>query len=154
MQVSESGASDLVLLNGSSESAVLRLRVPPQQVQAQQSSKPKSSPWILTLLALQTLRWVLFPQSSQSPGLEKAVFEVLVHSISTWILSDSLPVSQLRTESNVLFLGWFWFSDVMGYCQCAEVHSVNLHFQKWHWIMWCMGYLEQVSSMCWFFPLT
>ncbi|KAK3514315.1 hypothetical protein QTP70_014168 [Hemibagrus guttatus] len=56
VQILESEGSNLVLLNGSSESAALRLRVPPQQVQAQQSSKPKSSPWILTLLALQTLR--------------------------------------------------------------------------------------------------
>ncbi|KAF5906371.1 X-box-binding protein 1, partial [Clarias magur] len=54
-KVLESGASDLVLLNGSSESAALRLRVPPQQVQAQQSSKLRSSPWILTFLTLQTL---------------------------------------------------------------------------------------------------
>ncbi|KAF7687207.1 hypothetical protein HF521_014435 [Silurus meridionalis] len=55
VQVLESGKNDLVLLNGSSESAALRLRVPPQQVQAQLSSKLKSSPWILTFLALQTL---------------------------------------------------------------------------------------------------
>lgn len=45
------------------------------------------------------------PKQSISRITEKAVFEVLVHSISTQILSDSLPVSQLRTESNVLFLG-------------------------------------------------
>ncbi|KAK3539315.1 hypothetical protein QTP86_034633 [Hemibagrus guttatus] len=65
VQILESEGSNLVLLNGSSESAALRLRVPPQQVQAQQSSKPKSSPWILTLLALQTLSALfLFPPQS------------------------------------------------------------------------------------------
>ncbi|KAI4882481.1 hypothetical protein NFI96_025720 [Prochilodus magdalenae] len=55
VQVVESVVNDLVLVAGSSESAALRLRVPPQQVQAQPSSSPKSSPLILTLLAMQTL---------------------------------------------------------------------------------------------------
>ncbi|TRY84668.1 hypothetical protein DNTS_003186 [Danionella cerebrum] len=52
----ESTVNDLEMVTGSSESAALRLRVPPQQVQAQQSPNLKSSPWILTALALQTLR--------------------------------------------------------------------------------------------------
>lgn len=41
---------------GSSESAALRLRVPPQQVQAQQSLNLKTSQWIQTVLTLQTMR--------------------------------------------------------------------------------------------------
>ncbi|KAK1792448.1 hypothetical protein P4O66_012082 [Electrophorus voltai] len=55
VQAIESGAGDLVLVTGSSESAVLRLRVPLQQVQAQSSSKLKTLPWSLVFLALQTL---------------------------------------------------------------------------------------------------
>ncbi|KAM9744593.1 X-box-binding protein 1 [Menidia menidia] len=41
---------------GSSESAVLRLRVPPQQVQAQLSLNLKTSQWIQIVLTLQTMR--------------------------------------------------------------------------------------------------
>ncbi|KAF7464483.1 Hypothetical predicted protein [Marmota monax] len=41
---------------GSAESAALRLRAPLQQVQAQLSSPQNISPWILTVLTLQTLR--------------------------------------------------------------------------------------------------
>lgn len=41
---------------GSSESAALRLRVPPQQVQAQQSLNLKTSQWIQMVLTLQTMR--------------------------------------------------------------------------------------------------
>lgn len=41
---------------GSSESAALRLRVPPQQVQAQQFLNLKTSQWIQAVLTLQTMR--------------------------------------------------------------------------------------------------
>lgn len=51
----ESKVSDLGLVTGSSESAALRLRVPPQQVQAQQLPNLKTSPWILTALTLQMM---------------------------------------------------------------------------------------------------
>lgn len=73
VQVLESAVSDLGLVTGSSESAALRLRVPPQQVQAQQSPNLKTSPWILTALALQTLSlisylvfWTSLTQNSSS----------------------------------------------------------------------------------------
>uniref|UniRef100_A0A673H644 X-box-binding protein 1 n=1 Tax=Sinocyclocheilus rhinocerous TaxID=307959 RepID=A0A673H644_9TELE len=73
VQVLESEVSDLGLVTGSSESAALRLRVPPQQVQAQQSPNLKTSPWILSALALQTLSlisclvfWTSLTQSSSS----------------------------------------------------------------------------------------
>ncbi|MCI4392881.1 hypothetical protein PGIGA_G00151060 [Pangasianodon gigas] len=88
VQVLESGASDLVLLNGSSESAALRLRVPPQQVQAQQSSKPKSSPWILTLLTLQTLSLIsclaFWTSLNQSCSSKKLRSQTLLSS-SCWL---------------------------------------------------------------------
>uniref|UniRef100_H3DDV2 X-box-binding protein 1 n=1 Tax=Tetraodon nigroviridis TaxID=99883 RepID=H3DDV2_TETNG len=45
---------------GSSESAALRLRVPPQQVQAQQLPKLKTSQWIQAVLILQTLSLICF----------------------------------------------------------------------------------------------
>ncbi|XDV21310.1 hypothetical protein PO909_026425 [Leuciscus waleckii] len=73
VQVLESAVSDLGLVTGSSESAALRLRVPPQQVQTQQSPNLKTSPWILSALALQTLSlisclvfWTSLTQSSSS----------------------------------------------------------------------------------------
>lgn len=55
VQVLESSVMDAVLGIGSSESAVLRLRVPPQQVQAQISQNLKTSQWIQLVLTLQTL---------------------------------------------------------------------------------------------------
>lgn len=51
-----SDGNDAGLGIGSSESAVLRLRVPPQQVQAQQSLNLKTSQWIQIVLTLQTVR--------------------------------------------------------------------------------------------------
>nr|ARA91383.1 XBP1u [Cyprinus carpio] len=73
VQVLEAAVSDLGLVTGSSESAALRLRVPPQQVQTQQSPNLKTSPWILTALAVQTLSlisclvfWTSLTQSSSS----------------------------------------------------------------------------------------
>lgn len=51
-----STGNDAGLGVGSSESAVLRLRVPPQQVQAQQSLNLKTSQWIQIVLTLQTMR--------------------------------------------------------------------------------------------------
>ena len=55
VQVLESSGMDAGLETGSSESAVLRLRVPPQQVQAHLSYL-KTSQWIQLVLTLQTLR--------------------------------------------------------------------------------------------------
>ncbi|XP_067084173.1 X-box-binding protein 1 [Osmerus mordax] len=54
VQVLESNGMDAGLETGSSESAVLRLRVPPQQVQAHLSYL-KTSQWIQLVLTLQTL---------------------------------------------------------------------------------------------------
>lgn len=51
-----SNGSDAGLGTGSSESAALRLRVPPQQVQAQQFVNLKTSQWIQMVLTLQTMR--------------------------------------------------------------------------------------------------
>lgn len=72
-QAVESGVGSFGVGIGSSESAVLRLCVPPQQVQAQQSSSQKSLPWTLAVLALQTLSlisclasWTSSTQSSSS----------------------------------------------------------------------------------------
>ncbi|KAM4616605.1 LOW QUALITY PROTEIN: X-box-binding protein 1 [Polymixia lowei] len=55
VQVLVSGGNDAGLGIGSSESAVLRLRVPPQQVQAQQFLNLKTSQWIQMVLTLQTM---------------------------------------------------------------------------------------------------
>nr|WBG67107.1 X-box binding protein 1 [Acanthopagrus schlegelii] len=55
---------------GSSESAALRLCVPPQQVQAQQSLNLKTSQWIQTVLTLQTMSliccWAFWTSLTQS----------------------------------------------------------------------------------------
>ncbi|GAA6071702.1 X-box-binding protein 1 [Tachysurus ichikawai] len=88
VQMLESDVGDLVLLNGSSESAALRLRVPPQQVQAQQSSKPKSSPWILTLLTLQTLSLIsclaFWTSLNQSCSSKKVRSQTPLSSFCWW----------------------------------------------------------------------
>ncbi|KAM6931315.1 X-box-binding protein 1 [Xenentodon cancila] len=55
---------------GSSESAALRLRVPPQQVQAQQPLNLKTSQWIQIVLMLQTMSlicyWAFWTSLTQS----------------------------------------------------------------------------------------
>ena len=54
--VQGSGGDEAGLGVGSSESAALRLRVPPQQVQAQHPLNLKTSQWIQMVLTLQTMR--------------------------------------------------------------------------------------------------
>lgn len=52
----ESQVDEIGLVTGSAESAALRLRVPLQQVQAQQSPFLTNSTWILMAVTLQILR--------------------------------------------------------------------------------------------------
>uniref|UniRef100_A0AAY5KAN1 X-box-binding protein 1 n=1 Tax=Esox lucius TaxID=8010 RepID=A0AAY5KAN1_ESOLU len=70
VQVLEASGIDAVLGIGSSESAVLRLRVPPQQAQAQHISNLKISQWIQIVLTLQTLSliscWAFWTSLTQS----------------------------------------------------------------------------------------
>ncbi|CAN9512962.1 unnamed protein product [Ophioblennius macclurei] len=65
-----SNGNDAGLGIGSSESAALRLRVPPQQVQAQQSLNLKTSQWIQMVLTLQTMSlicyWAFWTSLTQS----------------------------------------------------------------------------------------
>ncbi|KAM4578806.1 LOW QUALITY PROTEIN: X-box-binding protein 1 [Fundulus diaphanus] len=65
-----STGNDAGLGIGSSESAALRLRVPPQQVQAQQSPNLKTSQWIQMVLTLQTMSliccWAFWTSLTQS----------------------------------------------------------------------------------------
>uniref|UniRef100_A0A3B4Y7P9 X-box-binding protein 1 n=1 Tax=Seriola lalandi dorsalis TaxID=1841481 RepID=A0A3B4Y7P9_SERLL len=70
VQVLLSTGNDAGLGIGSSESAALRLRVPPQQVQAQQSLNLKTSQWIQMVLTLQTMSlicyWAFWTSLTQS----------------------------------------------------------------------------------------
>ncbi|KAM8865603.1 LOW QUALITY PROTEIN: X-box-binding protein 1 [Synchiropus picturatus] len=70
VQVLLSTGSEAGLGIGSSESAALRLRVPPQQVQAQQFLNLKTSQWIQMVLTLQTLSlicsWAFWTSLAQS----------------------------------------------------------------------------------------
>uniref|UniRef100_A0A4W6E8V1 X-box-binding protein 1 n=1 Tax=Lates calcarifer TaxID=8187 RepID=A0A4W6E8V1_LATCA len=70
VQVLLSTGNDTGLGIGSSESAALRLRVPPQQVQAQQSLNLKTSQWIQMVLTLQTMSlicsWAFWTSLTQS----------------------------------------------------------------------------------------
>ncbi|XP_039580651.1 X-box-binding protein 1 [Passer montanus] len=68
--VKESQVDEIRLVTGSAESAALRLRVPLQQVQAQQSPFLTASTWILMAVTLQTLSlisywafWTVWTQS-------------------------------------------------------------------------------------------
>uniref|UniRef100_A0A3Q3L9B7 X-box-binding protein 1 n=1 Tax=Mastacembelus armatus TaxID=205130 RepID=A0A3Q3L9B7_9TELE len=70
VQVLLSTGNEAGLGIGSSESAALRLRVPPQQVQAQQSLNLKTSQWIQIVLTLQTMSlicyWAFWTSLTQS----------------------------------------------------------------------------------------
>uniref|UniRef100_A0A3Q2VLB8 X-box-binding protein 1 n=2 Tax=Haplochromini TaxID=319058 RepID=A0A3Q2VLB8_HAPBU len=70
VQVMLSTGNDADLGIGSSESAALRLCVPPQQVQAQQSLNLKTSQWIQIVLTLQTMSliccWAFWTSLTQS----------------------------------------------------------------------------------------
>ncbi|KAK2838012.1 hypothetical protein Q5P01_015224 [Channa striata] len=70
VQVLLSNGNDAGLGIGSSESAALRLRVPPQQVQAQQSLNLKTSQWIQLVLTVQTVSlicyWAFWTSLTQS----------------------------------------------------------------------------------------
>ncbi|KAM9858039.1 LOW QUALITY PROTEIN: X-box-binding protein 1 [Aulostomus maculatus] len=73
VQVLLSSGNDTDLGIGSSESAALRLRVPPQQVQAQQFLNLKTSQWIQMVLTLQTMSlicyWAFWTSLTQSCSL-------------------------------------------------------------------------------------
>ncbi|XP_065425023.1 X-box-binding protein 1 isoform X2 [Chrysemys picta bellii] len=58
--VMESQVDEIRMVTGSAESAALRLRVPLQQVQAQQSPLLTISTWILMALTLQTLSLICY----------------------------------------------------------------------------------------------
>ncbi|XP_032621476.1 X-box-binding protein 1 [Chelonoidis abingdonii] len=58
--VMESQVDEIRMVTGSAESAALRLRVPLQQVQAQQSPLLAISTWILVALTLQTLSLICY----------------------------------------------------------------------------------------------
>ncbi|CAL8344660.1 unnamed protein product [Lota lota] len=70
VQVQGSGGDEAGLGVGSSESAALRLRVPPQQVQAQHPLNLKTSQWIQMVLTLQTMSlissWAFWTSLTQS----------------------------------------------------------------------------------------
>jgi len=78
--VQGSGGDEAGLGVGSSESAALRLRVPPQQVQAQHPLNLKTSQWIQMVLTLQTMSlisswafWTSLTQSSSSSPVSRSV---------------------------------------------------------------------------------
>ncbi|NXK36833.1 XBP1 protein, partial [Piprites chloris] len=81
--VKESQVDEIRLVTGSAESAALRLRVPLQQVQAQQSPFLIASTWILVAVTLQTLSliscwafWTVWTQRYFS--------DVLIQSQRAW----------------------------------------------------------------------
>uniref|UniRef100_G3PMK3 X-box-binding protein 1 n=1 Tax=Gasterosteus aculeatus aculeatus TaxID=481459 RepID=G3PMK3_GASAC len=86
VQVYLSTGNDAGLGIGSSESAALRLRVPPQQVQAQQSPNLKTSQWIQMILTLQTMSlicswafWTSLTQSCSSSPANRSALNELIH---------------------------------------------------------------------------
>uniref|UniRef100_A0A3B1IIU7 X-box-binding protein 1 n=2 Tax=Astyanax mexicanus TaxID=7994 RepID=A0A3B1IIU7_ASTMX len=117
VQAVESRASDLVLVTGSSESAVLRLRVPPQQVQAQPSSNLKISPWILTLLTIQTLSLISC----------SAFWTSLTQICSSRLVSRKQQQQQIRSSSS----SWFWLEQ-------PESRYLPPHLELWgpHQLSW------------------
>uniref|UniRef100_A0A667H127 X-box-binding protein 1 n=1 Tax=Lynx canadensis TaxID=61383 RepID=A0A667H127_LYNCA len=80
---------------GSAESAALRLRAPLQQVQAQLSPLQNISPWILTVLTLQTLSLISC----------WAFCSTWIQSCSSDVLPQSLPAwrnNQRSTQKDVI----------------------------------------------------
>ncbi|CAK6440100.1 unnamed protein product [Pipistrellus nathusii] len=72
---------------GSAESAALRLRAPLQQVQAQLSPLQSSSPWILTVLTLQTLS-LISCWASCSTWTQSCSSDVLLQTPPAWSSSQ------------------------------------------------------------------
>ncbi|XP_027545382.1 X-box-binding protein 1 [Neopelma chrysocephalum] len=81
--VKESQVDEIRLVTGSAESAALRLRVPLQQVQAQQSPFLIASTWILMAVTLQTLSliscWAFWTVWTQ-----RCFSDVLIQSQCAW----------------------------------------------------------------------
>ncbi|NXP21219.1 XBP1 protein, partial [Scytalopus superciliaris] len=81
--VKESQVDEIGVVTGSAESAALRLRVPLQQVQAQQSPFLIASMWILMALTLQTLSliscWAFWTVWTQ-----RCFSDVLIQSQHAW----------------------------------------------------------------------
>ncbi|XP_026340511.3 X-box-binding protein 1 [Ursus arctos] len=72
---------------GSAESAALRLRAPLQQVQAQLSPPQNLSPWILTVLTLQTLS-LISCWAFCSTWIQSCSSDVLPQSLPAWSSSQ------------------------------------------------------------------
>lgn len=79
-ETKENGASPVA---GSAESAALRLRAPLQQVQAQLSPLQNISPWILTVLTLQTLS-LISCWAFCSTWIQSCFSDVLPQSLPVW----------------------------------------------------------------------
>ncbi|XP_027747882.1 X-box-binding protein 1 isoform X1 [Empidonax traillii] len=81
--VKESQVDDIRLVTGSAESAALRLRVPLQQVQAQQSPFLIASTWILMAVTLQTLSLISY-WAFWTVWTQRCFSDVLIQSQRAW----------------------------------------------------------------------
>ncbi|NXR40534.1 XBP1 protein, partial [Zosterops hypoxanthus] len=81
--VKESQVDEIRLVTGSAESAALRLRVPLQQVQAQQSPLLIISTWILMAVTLQTLSLICY-WAFWTVWTQKCYSNMLIQSQRAW----------------------------------------------------------------------
>ncbi|NXC42046.1 XBP1 protein, partial [Penelope pileata] len=81
--VKESPVDELGTVTGSAESAALRLRVPLQQAQAQQSPSLTASTWILMAVTLQMLS-LIFCWASWTVWTQRCSSNVLIQNHRAW----------------------------------------------------------------------
>ncbi|NWV13413.1 XBP1 protein, partial [Ptilonorhynchus violaceus] len=81
--VKESQVDEIRLVTGSAESAALRLRVPLQQVQAQQSPFLTASMWILMAVTLQTLS-LISSWAFWTVWTQRCFSDMLIQSQRAW----------------------------------------------------------------------
>ncbi|NWS88484.1 XBP1 protein, partial [Toxostoma redivivum] len=81
--VKESQVDEIRLVTGSAESAALRLRVPLQQVQAQQSPFLIASTWILMAVILQTLSLISY-WAFWTVWTQRCFSDMLIQSQRAW----------------------------------------------------------------------
>ncbi|NWY73865.1 XBP1 protein, partial [Erithacus rubecula] len=79
----ESQVDEIRLVTGSAESAALRLRVPLQQVQAQQSPFLTASTWILMAVILQTLSLISY-WAFWTAWTQRCFSDMLIQSQRAW----------------------------------------------------------------------
>lgn len=120
--VKESQVDEIRLVTGSAESAALRLRVPLQQVQAQQSPLLIVSTWILMAVTLQTLRWASSPGQIVHEIQNHCRFKTSVTTFRSKIIWSFPFILGLLSKS--------WNAIPVTQNSCVKLYPVNTGIQQ------------------------